>query len=315
MSAPGLYANLPLPTQQGTPFTWDNSANPIKPTSPTTPPNATPIYKPGDYVPGALSFPAPGTFWIIDYAEVTFKAGPSTVARGASPYLRPQFAADPPGSGDGPYLAHARGVAGRTLSGSGQPGPEPSVQTGTIDWTGPIPVSPSCELGIITGAVLGDEVTFHIEGHIFTMEQGQAEVVYHTPSHIPVTGIIEVEKLGYAPAGFALVPVLAEVNLSTGPESGDRRLALFFGGQGLVTNPGAEVLADSGTLDAPNVGNNNTTGSYVPNGSGPGDATHHTLFPPGIAVVKRNVFLYQDGLEGDSLKYTGVFLATPAVKP
>lgn len=312
-TSPGLYPNVPLPGQVGTPFVWDNTATPIVITQAPTVPGGV-VFRLSDYVSGAFDFPAAGTFAIIDRAWVTVENGPSH--GGASLYARPQFAAGM-GRGDGPYVVPVMGLsAGETATHSGRPGLPAGWDAATLTelWNAPYLWTPSIEVAILTAAEPGAKIVFHVEGTLYSMEQGQQEIVFNTllvPVKPPAPTY---EVLGQVPSGFAWVPVAAEVNPSAGADAGPRQAALLFGTSANL--PPGTVLAESPVEDTPNVGNNNTTGSYVANGSGPGDGVgkSHTLWPPGLFVpagdTVQRYWAYQ---ADDELHYCVVFLQTPAV--
>jgi hypothetical protein len=305
-SGPGLYANLPLPGQEGQPFVWDNTDNPIMVTQ--APNQGGTLFKFPNYVPGAFGFPPAGRFAIVTKCVITIENGPTE--GGATIYFRPQFP-EFPGRGDGPYAAAAFTIPpGETATHSGEPGAPPGPSPGNVLlWNAPVLWTPSIEGGVLASAGPGAKITFHVEGTLYTMQAGQAEVVFNELGGIPPGGPNTV-LLGTVPAGMVWIPALAEVNPSAGGSVGDRQAALFFGGGGVLAS--GVVLAMTAVESTPDNGNNNVTGSYVTNGSAPGDKLNHTLFPPKMHVPPGNrVWRWWEYQVGDSLHYCAVFLQSP----
>lgn len=216
------------------------------------------------------------------------------------------------------------------------PNPDRAVYVDWQEWTERFPLTPHMELVFAQFLLAGDETYFDVAIEQTPMGPRQSEVwltnfPFKDEPSIVGTGAPgdqpEVAHLvGTVPTGFEWIPGAWEVNIRTGPTPGTRhaRVVAVPPRVGPVSeatvvplvpisasNP--TLLSHTGAIADTDVSNNNSTGSWTPEGTAPEDHLNHVVFPRGFRIpAGYSLYVVEDGLVGDGVVFTGTCLQQPA---
>jgi hypothetical protein len=145
---------------------------------------------------------------------------------------------------------------------------------------------------------------------------GDGGLQYYDPGQISSPGAGGGAVAQPAP-GDVWVPITAQINVATGAAAGDREASIFF--QRADGGPDLDAgipLAHTLTLKMSDTQNNNTTGTYSVDGTGPHDSDvqgHHVDYAAGIRVTSDDgCYVAFDGQPGDTGGFRLILLAMPA---
>lgn len=276
-----------------------------------TPPGAS------GYVQGFYPVPPPpaGFYWVIQGATVKVVTGAlaSKAFSNAVFFQRPSpdntsAKAIEKTGGDGPYLTRVD-TADRpaTVSNSNTYAPgNPSA------WLAPILATQHCFPIFATFAYTVDEASWELSVQQLPYPAGAFDLVTDNLAN-PALGWLAADAaedtrtvvLGTVPAGMEWIAVGAETNVEAGATTGSRESTL---------QAGSQILAKTGPLDTPSVGNNNGTGSYTGTGTGTQDhAGYHTAWTSLVVIpAGTNVEAVWSGRVGDKMLAVATFIQAPA---
>jgi hypothetical protein len=327
---------IPPPLPGATRIVWSNASNPYAGvrTADIEPQLVIPL---GDLLsPVQPSSPPVGYIDFVRAVQLTLTTGPTKGWRWSLPFARPWVPVNDETKqyGDGTPLASTgwgNTALHAIIDAYGQEGPGPTIRQKETYWTPSFPLTQHTGYWLADYSLVGDTTVFEVYIDRIPLPEGYKEVLFgmFKPQEVGGEGSPQYYALGNicSPSwGQGIpsspypsrqwIPILAEVNLSTGATSGDREATFEFRPVSSLSGSDETPLAHTGVRDTPGVSNNNATGGYANYGTGPhentpGSATHVQFAPGEVLTGAQVVELYVNAQPGDVISGLLIFLSMP----